>query len=866
MPGMNPPAFLVPRERDEKLTAQELEHVALFAELSSQPDFTDYPGSMVLRHFRRGDVVCRQDEPGWTAFYILTTKDLVELRESQLSRAAVDRAQQLRTEASTLRHRLTQEDGTPRDVMTVTIDVPGVAGPGQSGLWKHLRLPWRNGGKQQPTVQRATLAEGELFGEMSCLYRTPRSATVIAAEDCYALEMLRNLLDSMYTNRNRAFKDKIDSNYRRRVLDGHLRHLPLFRDVGEDVLHHLKEQAELLNFEPGDLICDEHDRADAMFVVRSGFVRVIKNASYLLSDSAVCSWPGLCKLLGTASQEAPPGPRRAVWDLLPEPLRARVTQAPDELTNEDKLQLCAAVNDIVKQPKLAAAAPFKETVGAAGWGDELKKLPGTPKKWAQHQQVCAFNRRLLETLFPGAIVPYASVAGMTRTLAYASVGDLIGEMGLVLGRPRSATCIAYDHGDYKFGRVEAVRISKDLFEQLTKTSPALAERVSALAESRLGTSEKLPEGYSWEAKEPAALSERFHELGLIQGQKLMLIDLDRCTRCDLCVRACVDTHDDGRSRLFLDGPRFRVPEGDAVKTYLVPATCRQCKDPVCLINCPVGSIHKGSNGQVVIEDWCIGCRRCAMQCPYGAIQMHAIGIVPRGAASWRYRPTPDSTECQPWYAPRFSDRSWFTAAAPFSYNRDLRERLGLSVNSPPAELQFRLAFDLRGEDAEGARSFHLQVLSKSPSVAIWVNGEEIVSNADGAKTKAKQDKQEEWNIEALLAVKETARAGTRPAPPERSGDEPFPRAILRIGMNLVAIRAALPCRRVTCLWTRGFTRCKSRLSPARLADTAAQALVMNQAVVCDMCSEQFGQRPACVNACPHDAAMRVVATQKFALR
>ena len=38
---------------------------------------------------------------------------------------------------------------------------------------------------------------------------------------------------------------------------------------------------------------------------------------------------------------------------------------------------------------------------------------------------------------------------------------------------------------------------------------------------------------------------------------------------------------------------------------------------------------------------------------------------------------------------------------------------------------------------------------------------------------------------------------------------------------------------------------------------------MNQAVVCDMCSEQFGQRPACINACPHDAAMRVVAGQKF---
>jgi Fe-S-cluster-containing hydrogenase component 2 len=28
-------------------------------------------------------------------------------------------------------------------------------------------------------------------------------------------------------------------------------------------------------------------------------------------------------------------------------------------------------------------------------------------------------------------------------------------------------------------------------------------------------------------------------------------------------------------------------------------------------------------------------------------------------------------------------------------------------------------------------------------------------------------------------------------------------------------------------------------------------------VVCDLCSDQYGQVPACVNACPHDAALRV---------
>ena len=110
----------------------------------------------------------------------------------------------------------------------------------------------------------------------------------------------------------------------------------------------------------------------------------------------------------------------------------------------------------------------------------------------------------------------------------------------------------------------------------------------------------------------ASLSE-FLEQELMQGQNLLLLDLNKCTRCDECVKACVATHEDGVTRLIRDGLRF--------ENYLVATSCRACMDPLCMTRCPVGSIRRKETLDIVIEDWCIGCGNCATDCPYGNINV-----------------------------------------------------------------------------------------------------------------------------------------------------------------------------------------------------------------------------------------------------
>ena len=109
-----------------------------------------------------------------------------------------------------------------------------------------------------------------------------------------------------------------------------------------------------------------------------------------------------------------------------------------------------------------------------------------------------------------------------------------------------------------------------------------------------------------------AVSER-----LVNGTQAMLINLDSCVRCDDCVSACAAAHD--------GNPRF-IRHGKTFENWMVANACMHCADPVCMIGCPTGAIHRSMSGGMVIinDDTCIGCETCANSCPYSNIRMVSI--------------------------------------------------------------------------------------------------------------------------------------------------------------------------------------------------------------------------------------------------
>ena len=191
------------------------------------------------------------------------------------------------------------------------------------------------------------------------------------------------------------------------------------------------------------------------------------------------------------------------------------------------------------------------------------------------------------------------------TVSYLSKGMSLGEVELLIdelpGWESTVTSVEY---------AELIRIPRGVVLELMKQDPSIEDQLWRSAGKRVKEV-----GYSRRHLDHSRFTDLALDLGLVQGNSILVIDLAQCTRCDDCVRACAATHG--------GQPRF-VREGNRIGNLLIPKSCYHCKDPVCLVGCPTGAIHRSGRDDVIDVDGdiCIGCATCANNCPYDAIVMH----------------------------------------------------------------------------------------------------------------------------------------------------------------------------------------------------------------------------------------------------
>lgn len=383
-----------------------------------------------------------------------------------------------------------------------------------------------------------TQSAGNMFGEISAMGRTPRTATVIATEPVVLLEIrwqgLRDLRENLP-----IIKEITDANFRERGLDVHIRESPIFKavnlsdqkrkDLEKKCMFHsygdfkwnmsykdLARKGETNDLSTEPIIISEGDYPDCLYLIRSGFARV----SHRFNNGHLT-----INYLG----------KGAHFGL--DELRHNYENPHDQKNHRFSLRAIGYL-DAIKVPKDQVINYIFEN---------------DPKSKALHDE------NIMK------MVDFSIQPDIDRSHSYIKTKNTI-DQGLI--------------------------------------------------ESLVGGR-------------------------IVNGTQTMLINMDRCTRCDDCVVACANAHD--------GNPRF-IRHGLSIDNYMVANACMHCNDPVCMIGCPTGAIIRNTEGgQVLINDTtCIGCSTCANSCPYDNIRM--VEYVEQGSDTFKKdlktgQPLQKATKC-----------------------------------------------------------------------------------------------------------------------------------------------------------------------------------------------------------------------------
>lgn len=424
--------------------------------------------------------------------------------------------------------------------------------------------------------------------------------------------------------------------------------LPVFKGVSGTFLSLNQTAVVKRHYKAGDIVCREGEYGSTAFYILDGTVDVFISTpiKHVQQQGASDGWfSRIRSRLAGRSEDVRAGEDARRWipidapvdlpyddpiaqlgpgDLFGEmtcmsyhPRSATVRAA----TDGTMLEMLRNVLDVLQKNKTFRAR-LEETYRQRALENHLRSVPvlaGLPRDFVDYLR----DRVELVRFSPGQVICRQGEAadafylvrlgfvkvseahpGGDLVLAYIPRGGYFGEIGLLGGGVRTATCTALDH-------VEVVRIGGEEFGAMVEHFPGVRAELERVAV------ERREQNRARAAATDAVAVGDFLAQGLMEAQSLLVLDLERCTRCDQCVRACADAHD-GVTRLVREGLRF--------DKYLVATSCRQCRDPLCMVGCPVGSIRRRNSLEVIIEDWCVGCGLCASNCPYGNISLHSFAV------------------------------------------------------------------------------------------------------------------------------------------------------------------------------------------------------------------------------------------------
>lgn len=158
---------------------------------------------------------------------------------------------------------------------------PGESIVGEGRYYERLLLVL--GGSLEQTAEEASgkrrrllvLGPGNFHGYMGVLGGTPEPYALSAVVTSTILEFTKPIVLRLM-NESGAFRARLEAIYREKAVWTHVSASPLLAAFGEEATERLLDKAELVTLRAGEVLYREGDKAGAIYLVRSGFLRVAR--------------------------------------------------------------------------------------------------------------------------------------------------------------------------------------------------------------------------------------------------------------------------------------------------------------------------------------------------------------------------------------------------------------------------------------------------------------------------------------------------------------------------------------------------------------------------------------------------------------
>jgi cGMP-dependent protein kinase 2 len=412
------------------------------------------------------------------------------------------------------------------------------------------------------------------------------------------------------------------------ILEAKFKHLPGTRSVDE-WLAFLRRRVTILNemsmlqmrefmldseviaYRSGDLIFERNDPGSSLFAIADGSVYVeIGPKQIPIEQGTIFGEVGLIS-----------GRRRGAT------VRTAEGAIVIEIPRNAALKLMATVPAAKRAiTRISTERQLLQMFGSGLTPEDLGELLET----AEIKQLSAGETIINEgqegydvfVIRQGSMVVEKNIGGKPVFLSYLPAGSYVGEMALIDGGRRTATVRAAI-------KSEVIKLDGDSFRRLLEKKPDLltkAKKEMASRQQLTSFIEAKKDSFGGVVDMYSSVASFLLENGIGEATDVLLIDENLCVGCDNCEKACADSHE-GLSRL----------NREAGKTFAhlhVPTSCRHCEHPHCMADCPPNAIHRGPDGEVFIDDTCIGCGNCQRNCPYGVIRLDKVPPKKPGLLAW----------------------------------------------------------------------------------------------------------------------------------------------------------------------------------------------------------------------------------------